>query len=175
MYRIVPWIEGARKDEPGHPLYAPAGRRGGRIDNPDHYRVLYAASDAAGAFAEAFGNKSVWRAEMLRSSRLPIARRSLVEIDTDARILDLDDARGLLARKLRPSDVATPDRAVTQRWALEAFALNTWDGVRWWSIRDARWSVYGLWSARRRVVSVTPLTLGHPAAHAAAEILGKVL
>lgn len=110
---------------------------------------------------------------MFASKRFGSARRALVEMEVDSKVLNLDDAKALLPRALRPSNIATPDRTVTQRLALAAFEEQAWDGLSWWSVRDARWSVYGLWSANPVVVAIEPLTLRHPAALEAAEMLGR--
>ncbi|GAC1410731.1 MAG: hypothetical protein NVSMB57_04770 [Actinomycetota bacterium] len=173
LYRVVPWLETARVGEPGHPLTIPAGQGGGRVDNPEHYSVLYAAGDPAAACGESFGNKSRWTDAMFISRRIPNARRALVEIEVDANVVDLDDPRTLAKRHLHPSGVATPDRSVTQSWALRVFREAAFDGLRWWSVRDARWSVFGLWSLEATVVDASPLTLDHPAMVQAADMLGR--
>ncbi|MHB8512715.1 MAG: RES domain-containing protein [Actinomycetota bacterium] len=171
---MVPWLEWARHGELGHPLTIPAGQGGGRIDNPTHYKVLYAAGSPEAAFGEAFGNKSRWSNEMFSSMRSH-ARRCVVELEIDGKVLDLDDASVLVKHQLRPSTIATPERSVTQQWALRIFRLKRWHGLRWWSIRDSRWSIYGLWTPKAKVISVSKLTLDHPAAIRAAEMLGRTI
>ena len=57
-----------------------------------------------------------------------------------AALVDLDDPRELQRRKLRPSEVATRTRAVTQRQAAAIFALPDQPaGVRWWSTLESSW------------------------------------
>jgi hypothetical protein len=64
----------------------------------------------------------------------------------------------LVDRDLRPSNVVTRDRATTQRWALEVFEEDKWDGIRWWSFHNPEWGSFGLWNRDGlELVSVTPL------------------
>lgn len=164
LYRVLPWLPEAAPDQPGGPLYV-SGRQGGsRIDNPRRYRVLYAADSAAGAVGEAFGSRSVWTEGMLTSRWLPGARRALVEYEADVAVLDLDDGEPLAARRMRPSIVASPDRETTQAWALAIFEEGRYDGVRWWSVKDSRWGVVGLWTIDRvETGPVSILSRRHPA------------
>jgi len=101
--------------------------------------------------------------------------RALAELDAEeAEVLDLDDARELVRRSLRPSAVVTRERTVTQRWALAAFQEKRWAGVRWWSYYDPRWGSFGLWhSSKLRAMQVTPLTADHPALIEAATVLAR--
>lgn len=176
LFRVFPWIETARRGEPGHPLYVSPLQGAGRLDNPEHYRVLYASDSEAGAVGEAFGNHSVWTRHLLAGPpSLPGSRRGLATIAAgSSRILDLDDARRLVERSLRPSAIVTRDRAVTQRWALFAFREKRWAGIRCWSAWDSRWGAHGLWELRGvRVVEVIPLTAEHPALVEAAAMLAR--
>lgn len=150
----------------------------GRVDNPDHYRVLYASDSPIGAVAEAFGNHAIWTDDLFRGRpELPGSRTCLVEIESSGRVaLDLDDARALLERDLKPSAVVTRDRKVTQAWALRVFREKRWAGVRWWSYHDPGWGSYGLWDMKRlRSRSVAPLDREHPAVRAAASTLARPL
>jgi hypothetical protein len=138
------------------------------------YRVPYLSDHPAGAVAEAFGNHAVWTAGLLAGPpSLPGSVRALVTYRlAAARILDLDDSRALLRRRLRPSQIVTRDRAVTQRWALAVFRERRWSGARWWSYYDPRWGSLGLWEiARVRVESVGRLAWDHPAVLEANEVL----
>ena len=80
------------------------------MDNPEHYRVLYASDSAAGAVAEAFGNHAVWTEQLFRGRpALPGSRTCLARIDTRGlRALDLDDPRALVERDLRPKGEVIP-------------------------------------------------------------------
>lgn len=166
-------MESARAGEPGHPLYVPI-QGASRIDNPSLYRVLYFAEDPAVAVAEAFASRPVWMDEMFEYPVLPDARSSLITVDADALVADLDDARELIERTLRPCHVATPDRAVTQAWAANIFSEKRWAGIRWWSVRDARWGVVGLWALEPiRIHRVEPLAREHDAVRRATALLKK--
>jgi len=120
LYRVFPRVPGVRARAPGHPLFSWPVQGAGRIDNPESYRTLYASDSPAGAIAELDAEK----------------------VD----VLDLDDPRELVRRRLRPSAVVVRDRTVTQRWALGIFNEKRWAGVRWWSRYDSRWGAFGLWT-----------------------------
>lgn len=138
--------------------------------------MLYLSSAPAGAVAEVFATLASWTPAMLESPAGRGARRALAqyELADRAKILDLDDAEALLTLGLRPSDVVSPDREVTQRWARSVVAARRWAGVRWWSRHDSRWYSYGLWDRRElSVTSIEPLSLDHPAVIEAARILRR--
>lgn len=162
LWRVCPHAPAAAEGEPGHPLYLPKIQGAGRIDNPDLYRVFYVGDSAAGAVAERFGNLGVWTDAMFESGSATSGRRlSLIEYEAvqSLAVLDLDEPSALLKRGLRPSKVVTPDRAITQRWARAIHAERVWDGIRWWSYWDPRWSSFGLWTTSKlTVATVTPLS-----------------
>ena len=176
LYRVLPWVRGARTGEPGHPLFTGLVQGAGRIDNPERYRALYASDSPAGAIAEAVGNHGIWTSELLLGRPdLPGSVRVLAVLDAGKLdVLDLDDARALIRLRLRPSSVVTRDRRVTQRWALSAFEEKRWAGLRWWSYHDPRWGAFGLWSLGSiRVIDVRPLTSEDPALLEAGAILAR--
>lgn len=161
LYRVFPWIANAEVGEPGHPLYVGGPQGQGRVDNPEVYRTLYACDAGEGAIGEAFGNHDVWTPDLFRGpSILPGSVRAVAEIDaSDAEVVDLDDAAALLERGLRPSQVVTRTRSVTQGWALAIFREGRWGGVRWWSYHDPEWGSFGLWHVGGlRVTDVRPLS-----------------
>lgn len=174
LFRVVPWIREAREGDPGHPLHVPGPQGAGRVDNPERYAVLYASDSATGAVAESFGNLAVWSDQMFVVPSMG-ARRALATYELhDGVVLDLDDARALLHRDIRPSRVVTRDRAITQRWALGIYDEGTWQGVRWWSYVDPDRGSFGLWDRRTlRVLDVTPLERTHPAVGDAAAALPR--
>ena len=143
------WYDGDARsaDQPGHPLYVYPRQGAGRVDDPEHeYRVLYASDDRAGCVAEVFGDFAVWTADLLDPPpNMPRAYRAIVEYEIDAVVCDLDDPKRLTELGLRPSQVVTNDRRVTQRWARQIHETGQFDGVSWWSRRDARWTSAGLW------------------------------
>lgn len=171
---MLPHLAGAAAGERGHPLYVSPIQGAGRADNPAHYRVFYASDSAAGAVAEAFGTHGLWSDHLLRGRPdLPGSVTAVAVYDaTGTQALDLDDARNLVQRRLRPSEVVTRDRAVTQRWALEIFRAGRWGGVRWWSYYDSRWGSYALWDVSGlRPVEVRALTREDPAVVQAGAVL----
>jgi hypothetical protein len=176
LYRVLPWLAGARAGAAGHPLHRASRQGAGRVDNPEHYAVLYVSDAAAGAVAEAFGNHAVWTPMLLLGRPdLPGSVRALATFDV-ARIetLDLDDARRLVERELRPSAVVARDRAVTQSWALRVYREKRWAGIRWWSHYDSRWGSFGFWDVSRlKLVDIVPLAPEHSALAEAASALSR--
>jgi hypothetical protein len=92
--------------------------------------------------------------------------------------MDLDDPSGLIDAELRPSEVATGTRTVTQSHALRLFdARPELVGLRWWSTIEASLINFTLFDrivSGLEVIDVASLTLGHPAVREAAELLGLV-
>jgi hypothetical protein len=148
LYRVLPWVRGASKGRPGHPLYVRSPQGSGRVDNPERYLVLYASDSPMGAVAEAFGNNSVWTRELLEGPpALPGSIRALASYEAGGvEILDLDDCAALSPRNLKPSVVVTRDRRVTQAWGLAVHDEDRWAGIRWWSYYRPEWGSYGIWS-----------------------------
>jgi len=175
LFRVLPYLASARAGEPGHPLYVSPSTGAGRVDNPGRYGVLYVGDAAAGAVAEAFGWMPEWSALMLRGRPAlagSVHALTRYELADDAGVCDLDDASRLVDLGLRPSQVVTRERAVTQAWALALFEQGAFAGVRWWSYYDPRWGSHGLWdTARLRPVDVERLTITHAAVLEAAEAL----
>lgn len=174
FYRVFPWLSTATVGEPGHPTFVP-NFGAGRIDNPESYLALYLSDGPGGACAEAFFFKDVWDTKMLRGlPSLPGSVQAIasLDLDSDVELCNLDDASRLLAFDLRPSQVVTRDRTVTQAWALRIFREDRWGGIRWWSYYDPRWGSHGVWATESLSLrEVEPLTLDHPAITEAAEVL----
>lgn len=179
VHRVFPHDPtGRRPDQPGHPLYVHPDQGLGRLDNPDRYRVRYLALDPAAAVAEAFGNLTIWQPSMLRFPQLPGAIRALgvYRLDEERHpLLDLDDARNLLERGLRPTQVIARDRPATQAWARRIHEEGRWAGVRWWSFHGPHWTVIGLWAEDALEVVDIQAIAGHPALIDAARSLSKIL
>jgi hypothetical protein len=158
-------------------LYVPTPQGHGRIDNPEHYVVLYVSDDPAGAIGEAFGNHSRWTPELLLGPPvLPKSVRALAtyELARPEAILDLDDAASLLDRALKPSRVVTSNRSVTQRWALAIYDEGRWAGIRWWSHWHAEWGAFGLWDlSELEVVRTVPLADAPEEVITAGEMLNR--
>lgn len=182
FYRVFPQLPRARLEEPGGALFIPP-QGGGRLDNPDLFRVLYLSDSAAGAIAEAFGRFPEWTASMLAGSpSLPGSHHALAQysIPPQLNICNLDDARQLLELDLRPSEVVSRVYETTRGWARRIFAMQRepsgvrWKGVSWWSYYDPRWKSVGLWDTRSlRVEAISRLNLDHPALHEAAGVITR--
>lgn len=181
LYRVFPHLPGAAPGDPGHPEYLHKPQGKGRLDNPAEYDCWYLAAEASGAVGETFGDLHVWTSGMFSFPALAGATRALgtYEIPDATPILDLDDARNLLAHGLRPTQVIERNRPVTQGWALQIFSETSasgarkWNGVRWWSYHRPQWRIYGLWELMPHCVKVESLDLNHPAVVDAARALAK--
>ena len=174
LYRVFAHAPGP----PADPFAVPRHfQGGGRHDHPDHYTALYLAREPISAIAE--------RTQGFRGQRLvegvftrPDGRvDALAEIDDTGwpELIDLDDPQVLAARGIRPSRVATGDRAATQQLALDLF-LGGATGLSWWSTLEASWTNVTVFEERlaavlRRVISVEPLSTVHPVVREAADRL----
>jgi hypothetical protein len=175
IFRVFPWLPDARtRDGPGHPLYVSPTQGAGRIDGPDRYRVLYASTTAVGAIGERFGDLEGWSEAMFVVPSLAGGTRALAEYVLDDPLLDLDDAKALLERELRPSRIVTRDRGTTQRWARAIFDERRWAGISWWSFWNPDWVSCGIWAVDRlELASVAPLADRLEAVHEAREVLAR--
>ena len=112
---------------------------------------------------------------MLRRRGLPLAL-ARIELDDDARVVDLDDPAVLVRRKLRPSRVATRRREVTQAQAREIYAdSKKAAGLSWWSTYEAAWVNVTLFDRGPSHVSleaIRGLSTGDAAVTDAADFLG---
>jgi hypothetical protein len=115
---------------------------GGRHDNPDLYGCLYLAEEPVSAVAEMLapfrGSGRLLPSMLFRyGNRLTLAALRLAD---DLAPLDLDDPQILDAAGLRPSQVATRRRVLTQRQAAELYESEPEAvGLRWWSTLEASW------------------------------------
>lgn len=181
LHRVFAYLPSAPAGRPGHPGYVHTPQGKGRLDNPDQYVCCYLSAEASGAVGEVFGDLIRWSDRMFTVPFLPGSRRALgtYSVPDDTPILDLDDAKALLDRRLRPTQVIARNRPVTQAWALGVYnerspgGQRLWSGVRWWSYQRPHWRVFGLWDTRPDCVDVAPLGLAHPAVIDAARALAK--
>lgn len=172
VWRVAPIDARARRGRPFHPLYIPPSSGRHRIDNADLYTVLYASAQPAGAVAEAFASFTPWGDYLLAHPRGAVRRLVAFDVPDTPPLLDLDDARALVRRRLRPSQVVTRDREITQAWARRAWEEAQFAGVQWWSYHDPRWATLGLWATDGiKVDTVEDLAATHPAVVEAAEVL----
>lgn len=178
LYRCFAWDRDASMEGSGGPLWFPRGFQGdGRHDNPGSYGCLYAAERALSPIVEQLAR---FRGRRLTSARL--RRRGLplalaeIQLDEGAALIDLDDPDVLVRERLRPSRVATRDRSVTQRQALELYRRHrSAAGLRWWSIWEALWANVTLFDRARprlRVTAVRELTIATPALQEAVDLFG---
>lgn len=178
LYRCFAWRRGARDDAPDGPLWVPRVFQGdGRHDNPDLYGCLYLSDRPTSCIVEqlaAFRGQRL-SASLLRRRGLPLALAQL-ELNESAALLDLDDPAVLRRERLRPSRVATHDRAITQSHALDLYQRHPdTAGLLWWSVWEALWmnvTVFDRAARALRVVEVRPLTLEDPDLRDAAEFFG---
>lgn len=88
-------------------------------------------------------------------------------------LLDLDDARMLVERGLRPTEIVIRNRPHTQGIARQAHAEGRWAGMSWWSMHRPQWTLYVLWSPGSLTLEgVEPLP-SHPALLDAGRLLAK--
>lgn len=113
---------------------------------------------------------------MLTVPTLPESRRMLGVYQFDETtnpLLDLDDARVLYERHLRPTDIVIRNRPKTQKIAADIFDEGGWAGIRWWSYHRPQWVVVALWAADNLSVHDVEDIPGHAALDEAAESLVK--
>jgi hypothetical protein len=177
LHRCFAWNERARAGQADSPLWFPRDFQGdGRHDNPDVYGCLYVADREVSSVVEQLARFRGQRliAPLLVRRGHPIALAA-IELPDSAELVDLDDPAVLRRRRLRPSLVATRERAITQPQALAAYRDTEAAGLRWWSIHESQWANYTLFDRaieRLTVQDVRRLTLDDPAVAEAAEFLG---
>lgn len=179
VYRCFAWNRAAAAG-PDTPLWFPQQYQGrGRHDNPDVYGVLYATVSAAAALVETLAQFRGQRLlpSMLRQRGLPLALAQIELTDT-AQILDLDDPRTLVRERVRPSQVATRNRLVTQPQALRLYRRH--DDVAalsWWSTHEAsrpNLTIFDRAARALRLAGVQEVSLELPEVAQAAELLGMM-
>jgi hypothetical protein len=179
LWRLLPWIPDALATDPGGALWFPRELQGhGRHDNPVRYGCLYVAEQPVSALVEAlapFRGTGQLTGAMLRRGGLALALAEL-RLSDKAELVDLDNPQVLADVRLRPSEVATYVRAVTQAQAERIFDERPDTlGLRWWSTFEASLiniTLYDRAAPRLRFTRATPLTLAHPAVVEAAEMIG---
>lgn len=179
LWRLLPQLPNTAPSSPGGALWFPRELQGaGRHDNPDRYGCLYVSESPVSAAAEALapfrGTGALIPAMLIRAG-LPLVLARL-ELEDDSQLVDLDEPRVLVRTRLRPSQVATNVRAVTQAYAARIFDEHPAAvGLRWWSTLEA--SLANLTLHERaadalHLLDVEKLTLEHPATREAADLLG---
>lgn len=182
LWRALPLDKSAKAREMGGALWFPRLQQGGgRHDNPDLYGCLYVAEDAVSAVAELLapfrGTGKLLPSMLVRYGK-SLALASL-ELEDGVTAIDLDDPSTLIATGLRPSQVATRRRTVTQRQAAEVYGSHPAAvGIRWWSTLESRWINWTLFDRAENSLEVTEvegLTLAHPVVAEAGDLLGLAL
>jgi hypothetical protein len=178
LHRCFAWDERAGDAGPDGPLWFPRVYQGeGRHDNPERYGCLYLSVSPLSTVVEQLARFRGQRLlpSLLRRRGLPLALADL-ELDDAARLVDLDDPVVLLRERLRPSDVATRDRRITQPQALALHDRHrVAAGLRWWSTYEAVWinvTLFDRAAPQLRVRSVRRLNLEHPTVVEAADFFG---
>ena len=178
LHRCFAWRDGSRAAAPDGPLWFPRVFQGdGRHDNPEAYGCLYLSDRAVSCIVEqlaAFRGQRLI-ASMLRRRGLPLAL-ARIELDDRRALIDLDDPSVLKREKLRPSQMATRRREITQPQALASFRRHpATAGLRWWSTWEATWAnvtVFDRAASWLTLLDVTELTLDHSDVLAAADVFG---
>lgn len=172
----------------GHENYIHRPAQGSlRLDNPREYVTWYYGTTPEAAIGESFADHVQWSDDMFETPWLPSGRRVLgiFEIADTTALLELDDAKTLFDRSLRPTQVVGRVRAVTQAWALNIFREKDhsgdriWRGVRWWSFHRPHWGIFGIWTVDpelpvHKLVEVQALSRTHPAVVSATTTLNKM-
>ena len=178
LYRCFAWDRRARPDEPDGALWFPRPFQGdGRHDNPDVYGCLYLADSEVSGVVEQLARFRTQRLQpaLLRRRGLPLSLAEL-ELDDRAEVLDLDEPRLLARERLRPSQVATRRRLVTQPQALALHRAHPQAAaLRWWSTFESLWANFTIFdraAASLSVRDVRELTIEDGAVAAAAEFFG---
>lgn len=178
LYRCFAWDAAAGPRDPDGPLWFPRAFQGdGRHDNPDVYGCLYLSEAPISCIVEQLARFRGQRitAALLRRRGLPLALGRLELAAPE--LLDLDDPRVLRRERLRPSEVATRRRSITQSQALLLHDRHpAASGLRWWSTHEAAWmnaTVFDRAAPQLSVHDVQPLTLDDPRTLEAIQFLGS--
>ena len=181
LYRCFPWDRDVDPGARGGPLWFPRITQGsGRHDNPLLYGCLYVSARSLSAVVEQLARfTGTWlEAADLRLAAKPLALASLSLADS-ARLVDLDEPGVLANEGLRPSLVATRERARTQADAAGLFERHREAvGIRWWSTFESQWPNATLFDRAEHALGVgdvRPLELDDEVVEEAADFLGLAL
>jgi hypothetical protein len=186
---VFPWDATAPPGAPYTPEYIlPAGvQTGGRFDLGTSPTLYLALEDPAHALAEVLqslrGSRALRAGHLRRKPRgrpgifLPLA---VVETWVDAAVYDmlpdLGDPANLVRLGIRPDDLASRERIVTQRISRKLHHDHWLPGFRWWSAFSGDWHVAVIFQDRVEASAIhhgtpDPLHLAHPVVLAAAREL----
>jgi hypothetical protein len=149
----------------------------GRHDSPETYGCLYVSEEAVSAVVErlaALVGTDLAAPDLVRGG-LPLALAS-ISLPDERLVLDLDEPRVLSEEGLRPSSVATYERARTRADAETLFDRHPGAaGLRWWSTFESRWANVTLFDRAADLLGVEDvqrLTVDDPVVGEAAHFLG---
>jgi hypothetical protein len=152
----------------------------GRHDVPTLFGCLYVSSEPVSAVVEQLAGltgTSIEASDLFRHGH-PLALAAM-ELDDGAELLDLDDPAVLVQEDLRPSEVATNERATTQGQAADLFQRHGGVvGLRWWSTFESLWPNITLFDRAQTALEVSDvqqLDVGDDVLREAAEFLGLPL
>ncbi|WP_022868183.1 RES family NAD+ phosphorylase [Schaalia vaccimaxillae] len=175
VFRVHPWDQKARPDEPFGALYIPRGQGVGRWDNPDLYRLRYFSTTPQGAIAETFGALASWSNTMFHFPGPPSLPRALssYELSDDIRIADLADITTLTTLGInRFTDITQRNKRQTQRLAATIDESGRWDAISWWSYYHPTITLVATWTDEHiELVDTTALTIDNPAVIEAANLI----
>lgn len=189
FWRVFPWDASAAAGDPYTPQYVlPAGvQTGGRFDLSDTPTLYLALEDPAHALAEVLqslrGRREIRNGHLRRAVRgSPGLYHPLAVVETwipDAvynALPDLGDPQTLVDLAIRPDDLSSRERPVTQRISRKLHDDFALPGFRWWSAFGGQWHVAVLYMDRVDRFSLEygtpdPLHLAHPVVHAVADEL----
>ena len=186
FWRVFPWDASAQPGDPFTPQYVPpaGAQTGGRFDLTDTPTLYLALDSPAHALAEVL--QSVRGKRLLRSGHLRRKVRgrpgrfhplALVEAWVPEPLFDalpdLGDPQLLVELGIRPDDLSSRDRLVTQRISRRLHDEHGLAGFRWWSAFGGQWHVALLYMDRVDPAGIhyedpDPLHLAHSVIRAAA-------
>ncbi|MDB4950307.1 MAG: hypothetical protein JWM27_2956 [Gemmatimonadetes bacterium] len=186
FWRVFPWDAAAAPGEPHTPQYTlPRGAQtGGRFDLSDVPTLYLALDDPAHALAEVLqslrGTREIRRGHLHRVVRgQPGVYHPLALVETwvphaiFAQLPDLGDPQNLVRLGIRPDDLSSRERSVTQRISRKLHDDFGLPGFTWWSAFGGEWHVAVLFMDRvhpfqLRYGPPEALDLAHPVVQAAA-------
>jgi hypothetical protein len=187
-WRVFPWNPDAPDGAPFSARYTPpaGSQTGGRFDL-GHPPVLYLAHSPEHAITEllqGFRGTPLTPEHLVRADpAAPGTSHTLALVQarlptaTETRLPDLADPAVLVEFDIRPDQLASHDRAVTQAISRRVHSAPAGHhGFRWWSALTGEWHVTVLFLDRVDPKSIEytrpePVTLDHPAVQAAARFL----
>ena len=150
LSRVFDWDGTSLGRAPGGPLFVARTRQGsGRHDAPERYGAWYCSRTAVSAVAECLQYLRGHAVTDADFRRVGGAAKAIVglRLEEGLTIVDLDDPSQLVTRRIRPSQVATLRRPVTQQIAASVFEEGAF-GLAWWSTLEAEWTNVTLFHER---------------------------